>query len=48
MKKDVTNNDMLRGDVSNQRSGDFRMGEPTSGNALVSYNEHIVIQRKTQ
>ena len=41
MKKDVTNNDMLRGDVRNLRSGDFRMGEPTSGNALVSRSEYI-------
>ena len=24
------------------------MGEPTSGNALVSYNENIVIQKATQ
>ena len=43
MKKDVTNDEMLRGDVSNLRSGDIRMGKPTSGNALVSYNEYIVI-----
>ena len=39
MKKDVTNDEMLRGDVSNLWSGDIRMGEPTSGNALVSCNE---------
>ena len=48
MMKDVTNNDMLRGDVRNLRSGDFRMGEPTSGNALVSHNEYIVMKRITQ
>ena len=43
MKKDVTNDEMLRGDVSNLWSGDIRMGKPTSGNALVSHNEYIVI-----
>ena len=43
MKKDVTNDEMIRGDVSNLSSGDIRMGEPTSGNALASYNEYIVI-----
>ena len=48
MKKDVTNYDMLRGDVRNLRSGDFRMGKPTSGNALVSYDEYIVILKATQ
>ena len=41
MKKDVTNDEMLRGDVSNLRTGDIRMGEPTSGNALVSFSESI-------
>ena len=39
MKKDVTNDEMLRGDVSNLRTGDIRMGDPTSGKALVSCNE---------
>ena len=39
MKKDVTNYEMLRGAVSELRAGDIRMGEPTSGNALVSCNE---------
>ena len=48
MKKDVTNDETLRGDVRNLRSGDIRMGEPTSGNALVSDNEYIVIVRATQ
>ena len=48
MKKDVTNDEMLRGDVSNLWSGDIRMGEPTNGNALVSYNEYIVIEKETQ
>ena len=46
--KDVTNYDMLRVAVSKLLSGDFRMGEPTSGNALVSYNESIVVVRATQ
>ena len=48
MKKDVTNDETLRGDVRNLRSGDIRMGEPTSSNVLVSYNESIVIARITQ
>ena len=38
----MTNDETLRGDVRNLRSGDIRMGEPTSGNALVSRNEYIV------
>ena len=42
MKKDVTNYVMLRGVVSELRSGDIRMGEPTDGNASVSSNEYIV------
>ncbi len=44
MKKDATNSDMPRGDVSNLRSGDFRMGEPTSGKALVSNSESIAMR----
>ena len=31
-KKDATNSEMLRGDVSNQRSAGIRMGEPNSTN----------------
>ena len=37
--KDATNSEMLRGAVSRQRSVDIRMGEPTSLEELVSYNE---------
>ena len=48
MKKDVTNDETLRGDVRNLRSGDIRMGKPTSGNALVSRNEYIVTMKATQ
>ena len=48
LMKDVTNDDMLRGAVSMLRSGDLRMGKPTSGYALVSYNELIVVAKATQ
>lgn len=47
-KKDVANDDMPRGAVSKLRSGDFRMGKPTSGNALVSIGEYIVYEKVTQ
>ena len=47
-KKDVANDDMPRGAVSKQWSGDFRMGKPTSGNALVSIGEYIVYEKVTQ
>ena len=46
--KDVANDEMLRGAVSKLRSGGIRMGEPTYGNAYVSYGEYIVIGRKTR
>ncbi len=38
-KKDVANNDMPRGAVSKQRTGDFRMEQSTSYEELVSYSE---------
>ena len=46
--KDVTNYEMLREAVSKLWSGDIRMGEPTSSNVLVSYDEYIVIKKATQ
>ena len=40
-KKDATNSDMLRGAVSELRSGDFRMGKPSWGNAQLPITESI-------
>lgn len=34
-KKDVTNDEMLRGVVSKQRSGDVRMGEPSTRDCII-------------
>ena len=48
MKKDAANSDMLRGVVSTQRSGDFRMGKPNIGNAILSFGEYIANERETQ
>ena len=45
--KDVTNYEMPRGAVSKLRSGDIRMGEPTSSNVLVSFSESIAELRVT-
>jgi hypothetical protein len=39
--KDATNSDMLRGAVSRLRSGDFRMGKPSWGNAQLLMSEYI-------
>ena len=39
--KDVVDCEKLRGAVSERRSGDIRMGEPTRGNARVPWSEHI-------
>ena len=47
-KKDVTSCDKLRGGAHIQRSADFRMGEPTRGNARVSLSEHIAQEKGTQ
>ena len=38
-KKDAANGETRRGEVSNQRIVDIRMGEPTSGKALVFRKE---------
>ena len=38
-KKDVTNDEMLRGAVSKQRSVDIRMGEPTAFKRAVRESE---------
>ena len=47
-KKDAANGETPRGAVSTQRSGDIRMGEPNTGNAVLSIHEHIVYEKKTQ
>ena len=41
-KKDVTSCDKLRGGANDLRSADFRMGKPSTGNAVLSIHEHIV------
>jgi hypothetical protein len=46
--KDGTNTDMPRGAVSKLWSGDFRMGEPTMRNGIVSSREFIACWRQTQ
>ena len=48
LKKDVTNDEMPRGAVSMQRSGDLRMWEHMQSNVYISQNEHIVLERATQ
>ena len=47
MMKDVTNNDMLRGDVSIFDPEISEWGEPTSSNVLVSFSESIAELRVT-
>ena len=48
LMKDATNGDTLRGVVSTQRSGDFRMEKSNSGNALLSISEYIAYMKATQ
>ena len=43
--KDVVDCEKLRGAVSERRSGDIRMGEPTQGNAWGAHAEHIGMRR---
>ena len=47
LKKDATNGETRRGEVSTQRSGDIRMGEPSSRNRLLSISEYIAYERVT-
>ena len=47
-KKDATNGETPRGVVSTQRSGDIRMGEPNTGNAVLSISEYIAYEKTTQ
>ena len=47
-KKDVTSCEKPRGSANNYRSVDIRMGEPNTGNAVLSIHEHIVYEKKTQ
>ena len=39
--KDVVSCDKLRVGANNRRSGDFRMGQPDTGNAVLHLAEHI-------
>ncbi len=39
--KDVVSCDKLRVGANNRRSGDFRMGQPDTGNAVSLLAEHI-------
>jgi hypothetical protein len=41
----VANDEMPRGAVSKPRSEDVRMGEPSSGNTLLSMHEYIVHEK---
>ncbi len=45
--KDAPNSEMLRGEVRTQRSGDIRMGEPSTGNAVLHIDEYIVYSEAT-
>lgn len=47
-KKDAANGETPRGDVSDQRSGDIRMGEPSIGNAMLHTSEYIGCGEITQ
>ncbi len=47
-KKDAANGETPRGAVSTHRSGDIRMGEPNTGNAVLPTHEHIVCEERTQ
>ena len=47
-KKDVTSCDKLRGAANTQRTGDFRMGEPTVVHTTVSCGEYIAVRRDTR
>ena len=46
--KDVVDCEKLRGAVSERRSGDIRMGEPTQGNAWVPHAEYIGVEGGTE
>lgn len=48
LKKDATNGETRRGGVRNQRSGDIRMGEPNTGNTVLSISEYIAYERATR
>ncbi len=45
--KDATNSEMLRGEVRTQRSGGLRMGEPSTGNAVLLIGEYIAYGEAT-
>ena len=40
-KKDAVNGETPRGVVNRQRSGDLRMGQPDTGNAVSSLGQYI-------
>ena len=44
----MTSCDKLRGGAHNRQSADVRMGQPTYGNAYVSYPESIGIEKETR
>ena len=48
LKKDATNGETRRGVVRTQRSGDIRMGEPSTCNEVLSMSEYIAHERATQ
>ena len=45
--KDATNGEKLRGVVSTQRSGDIRMGQPSTGNTVLQIREYIAYYEAT-
>ena len=47
LKKDATNGETRRGVVRTQRSGDLRMGEPSTRNGVLSISEYIAYERVT-
>ena len=47
-KKDGVSTDMPRGVASRHRSVDFRMGQPTTRNGVVSLSEHNRIRKVTE
>ena len=47
-KKDAVNGETPRGVVNRQRSGGIRMGDPNTGNAVLSAGEYITCERTTQ
>ena len=47
-KKDVHHCEKLRGVVMKLRAADIRMGEPSTGNAVLAAGEHIASERGTR